>query len=105
VVWGQHALIRAKPGLADRLLAKFVEAVEMQRGNPACLLMLVGPSTEDPAAIYLTEVWTSREAHTEATQSEDVRAWAEGMPALVALPPSTPEFAPAAWNLPIPLDA
>ena len=98
MTWGQHSIIRPRPGCADELLAKFVQVVELQRDNPACLLTLVGRS-ENSSEVHLTEVWASREAHSAATQSARVAAWAEGMPDLVDGPPSRYTFVPAASSL------
>jgi quinol monooxygenase YgiN len=60
----------------------------MQRDNPACQLTLVSCSQGDDD-VFLTEVWTSAEAHERARQSPEVQAWAADMPALVAGPPET----------------
>jgi quinol monooxygenase YgiN len=59
----------------------------MQRGNPACELMLVSSSPDEDDVVYLTEVWTSGEEHERARTSPEVEAWAADMPALVAGPP------------------
>ena len=73
------------------MIAKFLEACEIQRDNPACELMFVSASPDESDVVYLTEVWTSAEEHERARTSPEVAAWAESMPALVAGPPeSTP---------------
>jgi quinol monooxygenase YgiN len=64
----------------------------MQRENPACELTLVSTSPGDDEAVYLTEVWTSREEHERARHSPEVEEWAAGMPELVAGPPDTTEL-------------
>jgi quinol monooxygenase YgiN len=85
--FAQHAQVHARAGQRDELAAKFVEACEMQRDNPACELMLVSTSPDDLDSVFLTEVWTSAEDHERARQSSAVQAWAEQMPSLVAGPP------------------
>jgi quinol monooxygenase YgiN len=83
--------LRARAGKRDELVAKFLEAADMQRDNPACQLMLVSSSPEEDDVVFLTEVWTSAEEHERARQSSEVQAWAAQMPSLVAGPPeSTP---------------
>ena len=78
--FAQHARLRARPGRRDALVAKFLEVVEMQRGNSACELMLVSSSPDEDDAVFLTEVWTSAEEHDRARNSPEVQAWAEDMP-------------------------
>ena len=65
----------------------------MQRGNPACELMLVSTSPSDGDAVFLTEVWTSAEEHERTRQSDAVQAWAADMPSLVAGPPEVTPLA------------
>ena len=94
--FGQHTRIRARSGKRDELLAKFVEAAEMQQDNPACELSLVSTSPDDPDVVFLTEVWTSADDWEQARESAEVKAWAEGMPDLVDGPPDTTRLDPVA---------
>jgi quinol monooxygenase YgiN len=94
--FGQHTRIRARPDKRDELLAKFVEAADMQHDNPACELTLVSTSPDDPDAVFLTEVWTSAADHERARESAEVQAWAKDMPALVDGPPETTRLEPVA---------
>jgi quinol monooxygenase YgiN len=94
--FGQHTRIRARPGKRDELMAKFVEAAEMQRDNPACELTLVSTSPEDDVSVFLTEVWASAEDHERARQSPEVQAWAADMPSLVDGPPEITRLDPVA---------
>jgi quinol monooxygenase YgiN len=85
--FAQHTLIRARPGKRDQLVAKFLEISEIQRHNKACELSLVSSSPDEDDAVYLTEVWASAEEHERARESDEIQAWAEEMPSLVAGPP------------------
>jgi quinol monooxygenase YgiN len=85
----QHTALTASAGKADLLVAKFLEAAEIQRGNPSCELMLVSKSATDEDVVYLTEVWSSETAWDEARQSERITAWSADMPSLVNGPPVT----------------
>jgi len=87
--FAQPPRLRAKPGKHDELVAKFLEAAEMQRENPANELTLVSSSPDDEDVVYLTEVWTSAEEHERARESDEVQAWAADMPSLVDGPPET----------------
>jgi quinol monooxygenase YgiN len=89
--FAQHTKLRARRGKRDELVAKFLEAAEMQRDNPANELMLVSSSPDEDDVVYLTEVWTSAEEHERARHSDEVKAWAADMPELVdGEPESTP---------------
>lgn len=90
--FAQHTRVTAAPGRRGDLVARFLEAAELQRDNPACLLTLVGTDPADTAAVYLTEVWTSEAEHAAATRSEPVARWAEGMAELVDGPPASTRF-------------
>ena len=88
--FAQHTKLISKKGNADKLVAKFIEAADLQRDNESCELMLVGKSEADEDVVYVTEVWSSESAWKEARRSKTVTAWAKDMPALVAeWPPST----------------
>ena len=94
--FAQHSRILARAGKRDELVAKFVEAAEMQHDNPACELTLVSTSPEDDVSVFLTEVWTSDEDHERARQSPEVQAWAADMPSLVDGPPEITRLDPVA---------
>ena len=85
----QHTKLVAKKGAADKLVAKFIEAADIQRDNEACELMLVGKSEADEDVVYVFEVWSSELSWKEARESEVIAAWAKDMPALVAEWPSS----------------
>jgi quinol monooxygenase YgiN len=90
--FAQHTAITAAPGRREELVAKFLETVELQRDNPACLAMTVGIDPMDVRLVYLSELWTSEDEHTAATQSPAVQEWAKDMPQLVDGPPSSTRF-------------
>jgi quinol monooxygenase YgiN len=92
--FGQHSKVTARPGMRDKLVAKFLEVGEIQRSNPSCEVMFVSVDPGDGNAVYLTEVWQSEEAHQQAVKSDVVAAWAAGMPELVAGEPESQRFEP-----------
>lgn len=58
---GFHATIKARPGKGEAVL-------DILKGAPArshddCVVFLIGRSSGDQDVIYVTEGWTSREAH------------------------------------------
>jgi quinol monooxygenase YgiN len=87
--FAQHTKLIAASGKRDELIAKFLDAIEIQRGNPACEVMLVSVATDASDVVYLTEVWSSTEEWENARSSDKIRAWAASMPGLVDGPPET----------------
>ena len=88
--FAQQTRLTSTKGNADKLVAKFLAAADLQRDNEACELMLVGKSEADEDVVYVTEVWSSESAWKQARRSKAVTAWARDIPALVAeWPPST----------------
>jgi quinol monooxygenase YgiN len=93
--FGQETRLVAAKGRADALVDKFIEAAEIQRDNPACELMIAGKSTTEDDVVYVIEVWASEADWKRARASDEIAAWAKGMPALVASWPKSSTFDPA----------
>lgn len=87
--FAQHTQLLAAPGRRDELIAKFLESVEIQRENPDCEIMIVSTAPASADIVYLTEVWSSKDAWESARRSAPIQAWAAAMPALVGAPPET----------------
>jgi quinol monooxygenase YgiN len=98
--FGQQTRLVAKKGRAEALVAKFIEAAEMQRDNPACDLMIAGESTTEDDVVYVIEVWASEADWERARKSDEIAAWAKGMPGLVAVWPKSETFDVAGGKLP-----
>jgi quinol monooxygenase YgiN len=94
-MFGQHTRLQAVSGEADALVDKFLEAADLQRENRACQLMIAGRSTTEEDIVYLVEVWSSKDEWEQARTSDEIKAWAAGMPALVVAPPESVTFDPA----------
>ena len=92
--FAQHTKLVASRGNADKLVGKFLESAEIQRGNPDCKLMLVSRSSVDDDAVYLTEVWSSEATWEAARRSPAITEWARDMPRLVAEPPQSVRLDP-----------
>jgi quinol monooxygenase YgiN len=87
--FAQHTRLTAAPGQRAELVAKFLEAAEIQRGNPACELMLVSTEPGTADIVYLTEVWSSEDAWDQARHSAPIQTWATSMPGLAGAPPES----------------
>ncbi|PZS15470.1 MAG: hypothetical protein DLM57_12720 [Pseudonocardiales bacterium] len=89
--FAQHTRLVAVPGKRDEVVAKFLEAADVQRENADCEVMVVSTAPDSADIVYLTEVWSSKDAWESARSSAQIQAWAASMAALVAdSPESTP---------------
>jgi quinol monooxygenase YgiN len=93
--YGMHVRFTAQAGRGDELEAILLEAATGTEGDDDCLLYIVSRSPADPQIVYVTEAWTSREAHDRSLEDEHVRTLiARAMP-LMAGPPDAVTLAPA----------
>lgn len=70
--YGYHAQFTAQAGQGDTLAEIPLAAADGLRANASCLLYVISRSPEDSGAVWVTEAWTSKAAHDEALQNEDV---------------------------------
>ncbi len=61
----------AVPGKREELVAHMLEAAELMRAVPGCLLYLVA-TTEDADEVAITELWTDRAAHEASLEAPGV---------------------------------
>ena len=93
--FGLHGKITATQGNGDALAALLLEAAAGLESVPDCQLYLVSRDPAEPEAIWVTEVWTDREAHAASLQLDAVREQiARAMP-MIAKPPEGTELRPA----------
>ena len=71
--FAMHGKVLAQPGQREALVEVLLEAAEMVGQMPECQLYLVSTSDE-PEAVWVTELWDSEEAHERSLQRDDVRA-------------------------------
>jgi quinol monooxygenase YgiN len=72
--YGLMGKFTAQPGRRDDLLALLEEgAGAMQDTAPGCLLYLISTAPADVDAIWVTEVWTDKEAHDASLSIPGVR--------------------------------
>ena len=85
-----HGRFAARPGEGDALAAILLEAAELLDDFDDCLLYVISRSPEDPDAVWVTEAWTTKEAHDASLQDERVRRVIErAMPLIVGAPETT----------------
>jgi quinol monooxygenase YgiN len=82
-MFGLIGKFTAQPGKRDDLVAILVQAAADLRANPACIAYIVGTSDE-PDAIWVSEVWTDKAAHAASLDPPEVRALIERAMPLIA---------------------
>ena len=70
-MYGLIGQLRAKPGKRDELISVLLGGVGAM---PGCLSYVVAKDVQDGDAIWITEVWSSREAHAASLQLPAVTA-------------------------------
>lgn len=80
--------LTATPGRRDELLEILLEAAEVVDGVAGARLYLLNVADDDPAGVFVYELWDSAEAHRASLEVEAVRATiSRAMPLLLG-PPS-----------------
>ncbi|HEX7255595.1 MAG TPA: antibiotic biosynthesis monooxygenase [Gaiellaceae bacterium] len=87
-LFGLHGRLLAREGGGDELEAILLEAAEALNANRDCLLYVVSRQPDDPEAVWVTEAWTSREAHRASLEDPATRALIQRAMPLIAEPPS-----------------
>ena len=85
--FGLHGRLLASPGQGDALEAILLEAAELLEANADCLLYVVSRQPDDPEAVWVTEAWTSADAHRASLEEEATRALIQRAMPLIAAPP------------------
>jgi len=71
--FGLVGSFNARPGQGDALAQLLVQAAEVLEANADCELYVVSRSPDDHDAVWVTEVWTSADAHRASLEDPAVR--------------------------------
>jgi quinol monooxygenase YgiN len=83
--FGLIAKIKANPGQGDALAEVLLDAAaQMQESVPGCESYVIARVPDDPDAIWVTEVWESRDAHAASLGFDSVKAAIERGRPLIA---------------------
>jgi quinol monooxygenase YgiN len=93
-VFGLHVRFTTQPGQAGALASILLEAAAGLERFEECLLYLVSRSPDDEETVFVTEAWTSREAHAASLEGEDVKGLVGQAMPLLAGPPERTELRP-----------
>jgi len=78
---GLYTKIIARAGQRDALVAVLVDAAAALQSVADCELYIVNVSAMEPDAVWVTEVWSSPEAHRAYLATDDMKAALDrGMP-------------------------
>ena len=83
MTYGLIGKFSAQPGRRDDLVGYLLQAAELLEQNPDCLLYVVSTSDE-PEAVWVSELWTDEAAHDVSLEPEDIRALIEEARPLIA---------------------
>ena len=64
---------QANPGQGDALADLLLQAARALDAIAECELYVISRSDDDPDAVWVTEVWTSREAHQASLEDDEIR--------------------------------
>lgn len=76
----------ALPGRRDELIALLLDGFRAS-GDGGLLAYSINAAFDDPDTIWLTQLWTDREAHDATTRSEQIAALTRQVPPLLAQQP------------------
>jgi len=86
-MYGLIGKMTAHPGKRDELIAILSEGI---RDMPGCQIYIVATDPSDPDAIWITEVWQTKEHHQASLQLPAVRdAITRGRPLIAGMGPYT----------------
>ncbi len=71
--YGLHGKLTATPGNGDKLATILLEAARLVATAPGCHLYLVSKDQIDADAVWVTEVWDSKEDHDNSLNVPGVR--------------------------------
>ena len=82
-----YGRMTALPGRRDELIALLHEGFRAGGDDGGLLTYSINTAPEDPDTIWLTQLWTDREAHDATTRSEAVATVTQRLPPLLAKRP------------------
>ncbi|MBD1399032.1 antibiotic biosynthesis monooxygenase [Pontibacter sp. JH31] len=85
--YGLHGKLKATAGNGEKLAAILLEASQLVSTAKGCHLYLISKDRKEEEAVWVTEVWDSKEDHDNSLNVEGVRALiSQAMPILDGMP-------------------
>jgi len=82
-----YGRMTALPGRRDELIALLHAGFRAGGDDSGLLTYSINTAPEDPDTMWLTQLWTDRDAHDVTTRSEAVASVTQDLPALLAKQP------------------
>ena len=82
-MFGLIGKFSAQLGQRDALVRHLLQAAELLQRNPDCLHYVVS-TADDPDAVWVSELWTDRDAHAASLEPEDIRSLIQEARPLIA---------------------
>lgn len=77
----------AKPGASQKLADILLQASQMVSTAKGCKLYVIAKDVADPDAVYITEIWDSKDDHDNSLKVPGVRALIEQAMPVIGMPP------------------
>ncbi len=88
-----HGKITAKGGHSNELAKILIEASKLVSTAPGCRCYIVSRDESEPGSVYVTEVWETKEDHSNSLKSEEVKALIiKAIPMIEGQPEKSREF-------------
>ena len=71
--FGMHGKIMAAPGKRDDLVQLLMDGTKIVGEAPGCELYYVSVSNEEPDAIWVMEIWRSKQDHDDSLKIPAIR--------------------------------
>ncbi len=85
--YGLHGKLKATAGNGEKLSSILLKAANLVSTAKGCRLYIVSKDKEDEDAVWVTEVWDSKEDHDNSLKVEGVRELiSQAMPLLNGMP-------------------
>jgi quinol monooxygenase YgiN/mannose-6-phosphate isomerase-like protein (cupin superfamily) len=81
---GRYAKATAKPGQGQGLAERLLAVADGLRSVPGCELYVINRAADEPDTVWVTEIWTSREALDASLETDATKAQIPEVLALVA---------------------
>lgn len=82
-----HGKLTAQDGQQEALASILLQAAQLMSGAPGCRLYAVARDNADGQAVWVTEIWDSKEDHDGSLKVEGVRELITRAMPLLAGPP------------------
>lgn len=83
MTYGLFGNFTAQPEKRDALVSYLLRAAELLERDPGCIQYIVSTSNE-PDAVYVSELWTDQAAHDASLEPEDIRTLIQEARPLIA---------------------